>query len=117
MADFVVRIAASGENLAQVTAELLALLTSEARVDARPVPGPAPDGSKTGTGMTIAELAVTGALSATTVRALASVLVAWTQSRSKRKLTLKAGDEELVIDGTVTRAQQAVVEKWMSDRG
>lgn len=117
MADITVRIDASGENLAKVTAELLELLTNAARVDVRPVPVVAPDGSKSGTGMTLGELAVTGVLSATSVRALASVLVEWARTSAKRKLTLKSGDDSLVIDGTVTRGQEAVVEKWLRERG
>jgi hypothetical protein len=117
MADITVRIEASGENLARVTAELLELLTTAARLDARPAPGTAPDGAKSGTGLTIGELIVSGALSATSVRAASSVLVSWLQGRTKRKVTLKSGDDEIVIDGTPSRAQQAVVEKWLSERG
>lgn len=117
MADFTVRVEASGENLAQVTAELLELLTTAARLDARPVTGPAPDGSKSGTGLTIGELVVSGALSATTVRAASAVLVSWLHGRAKRKVTLRSGDGEIVLDGTPTPAQQAMVEKWLSERG
>ncbi|MCG8922364.1 hypothetical protein [Lentzea sp. CC55] len=95
-------------NLAQVTAELLELLTTAARVDARSVTGSAPDGAKSA-GLAIGELVVTGVLSAASVRAAASVLSSWLQGRAKRKVTLKAGDDEIVLDGPLTRAQQELV--------
>lgn len=48
-------------------------------------------------------------LSAASVRAASSVLSSWLQGRAKRKVTLKSGDDEIVSDGPLTRAQQELV--------
>lgn len=111
MPDITVRIDASGENLARVTAELLELLNNAARVDARPVPATAPDGSK-GDGLSAGELAVAGALSANAVRALASVLVDW--AKGQRRLTVAAAGEPMIIDAT-TGTETVVA--WLRERG
>lgn len=108
MADITLRVEASGENLARVTAELLELLAAAA-VDARYPRISAPDGAKSGIGLTIGELE----LSATSAPAAASVLVSWLE-RTRRKVTLTSGDQKFVVDGT--RAQDAV-EKWLTERG
>ncbi|WP_329789738.1 hypothetical protein V1227_36770 [Lentzea sp. DG1S-22] len=60
---------------------------------------------------------MTGVLSAASVRAASSVLSSWLQGHAKRKVTLKSGDDEIVIDGPLTRAQQELVEKWLRERG
>ncbi|MDX3655952.1 hypothetical protein PV646_01420 [Streptomyces sp. ID05-26A] len=117
MADITLRVEASGENLAKVTAELLELLSADARLDVRQVASEVPGGAKSGTGLTVGELVVSGVLSAASVRAGASVLVSWLQGRAERKVTLKSVDDEIVIDGTPTRAQQELVEKWLRERG
>lgn len=116
MADIAIQVDVSGEPQPFAMSLLAQDLTAGAGARLRPAAGWSPDGSKTTSGMSVTELVVTGALSATTLRAVSAVLVAWVQVRSKRKLTLKSGDDQLVIDGTVTEAQQALVEKWMGDR-
>lgn len=117
MADITIHVESSDEHQFFTMAELAEELTTGARAELRPAETWSPDGAKTGAGMSVSELVITGVLSASTLRAVSAVLVAWVQGRSKRKLTLKSGDEQLVIDGTVTRGQQDVIEKWMSDRG
>jgi hypothetical protein len=116
MSDIAIHAETVDEHRFAAMAVLAEELTSGAGAELRPVEGWSPDATKTGSGMTATELVVTGVLSASTVKAVSAVLVAWVQARSKRKLTLRSGEDQLVVDGSVTQAQQALVEKWLGER-
>ncbi|MFS8102849.1 hypothetical protein LFM09_37545 [Lentzea alba] len=116
MADITLRVEASGENLAQVTAELLALLTTEARVDARPVTTPAPDGAKSGTGISLGVIAL-NLLTRVAERRASAAVATWLEERETRKVTVVSADGQDVFQGNLTRAERVKLEKWLSDRG
>jgi hypothetical protein len=116
MGDIAIHVETADEHQIIAMAVLAEDLTTGAGAELRPVADWSPDAAKTGSGMSVTELVVTGVLSASTVKAVSAVLVAWVQARSKRKLTLKSGEDQLVVDGAVTQAQQALVEKWMGER-
>ena len=110
MADITVRVEASGENLTRVTSELLELLATAARLDARRLDAPV-DG--TARSISFDEFLAFGPVPAERAGVVSAVLAEWAKS-SKRRLTLTSGDDQLVVDGT---AAQAAVEQWLGERG
>ncbi|MFI9810766.1 hypothetical protein [Saccharothrix variisporea] len=102
--------AASATNL------LLEELVRGARVDARHAPTQLPDGAK-GTGMAIAELVVNGALPAAVAAAVASVITAFVQRGSARKVTIKSGDETITVQGGDKATHKALVQTFLEKHG
>lgn len=115
MADFRLSIDAPG-GAASATNLLLQELVRGARVDARHAPADLPDGAKSGSGMTIAELVLNGTLSAAAAGAVASVVTAFVQRGSARKVTIRSGDEEISVEGLDARSQKALLESWLRER-
>ncbi|WP_051764553.1 hypothetical protein [Saccharothrix syringae] len=103
--------AASATNL------LLQELVRGARVDARHAPADLPEGAKSGSGTTIAELVLNGTLSAAAAGAVASVVSAFVQRGSARKITVKSGEDEISLEGVDAASQKALLEAWLRERG
>ncbi|GAA0223947.1 hypothetical protein GCM10010492_22570 [Saccharothrix mutabilis subsp. mutabilis] len=104
-------------SAASATNMLLEELVRGARVDARHAPTPLPDGAKSGTGMAIAELVVNGALPAAVAAAVASVITAFVQRGSARKVTIKVGQDSITVQGGTKADQKALVQAFLEKHG
>ncbi|MBB5958811.1 hypothetical protein FHS29_005420 [Saccharothrix tamanrassetensis] len=98
---------------ASATNMLLEELLRGARVDVRHAPATLPDGAKSGTGMAISELLLNGAVPAAVAAAVASVITAFVQRGSARKVVIRSGDESITVQGGDARTQRALVEDWL----
>ncbi|MFC6088301.1 hypothetical protein Q5530_04540 [Saccharothrix sp. BKS2] len=101
---------------AAATNLLLRELVRGARVDARPAPADLPEGAKSGAGATIAELVLNGTLSAAAAGAVASVVTAFVQRGSARKVTIRTGEDEITVEGLDAGSQRALLEAWLRER-
>jgi hypothetical protein len=104
-------------SAASATNMLLDDLRRHARVDVRHAPTRMPDDAKSGTGMAIAELVVNGALPAAGIAAAASVITAFIERRSARKVVLKSGEDEITVEGLDAKSQKAALEEWLRRHG
>ncbi|GAA4619094.1 effector-associated constant component EACC1 [Saccharopolyspora hordei] len=94
--------------------------------DLRAVPGievrrareEAPADSKSGVGAQLAELVISGVLSAGAVAAMARVLVALVNRSAKRSVTIKrANGDEMTLDATSADVQRRLAEWFAADEG
>jgi hypothetical protein len=79
-----------------------------ARLGAQPPAAAAAPGTKSGGAVELGKLALTGAFSATTVKALAAVLRVWIEHRRAGVVKIKRGDDEVVIKGTAKEVDAAL---------
>jgi hypothetical protein len=75
-----------------------------------------PDGAKSGTAAAIGEMVASGVLSAAGLKALSSVVIAFVNRGGARKVTLTHDGDEITLEGLSSKAQQQVVEDWISRR-
>ncbi|MGW4461194.1 hypothetical protein [Micromonospora sp. NPDC004704] len=80
--------------------------------DLRPDPDPA-TGRKAGEAVSLAELVITGAFSATTLAALTQIVVAFVRRGAARRIVLRDGDRTLTIVDPSARTEQAVAH-WLT---
>jgi len=85
---------------------------ARARVAVRPARTTTHAGEKGGA-HSLAELVITGGLSAATVTAVASVIVGFVQRGAARKLVMRHGDRELEVTGVSARETRAAVEAFL----
>jgi hypothetical protein len=71
-----------------------------------------PPGSKGGPAVSLAELAITGAFSATTLAALARIVIAFVRRGAARRITLRDGTRTLTIVDPSVRTERAVT-RWL----
>ncbi|CCH27442.1 hypothetical protein ABZ816_32750 [Actinosynnema sp. NPDC047251] len=103
-------------SAASATNMLLDELVRGARVDVRHAPAELPDGAKSGTGMALTELLLNGAVPAAVAAAVASVVTAFVQRGSARKVVIKKGDSTITVQGGDARTQKALVEQWLKEQ-
>jgi hypothetical protein len=89
---------------------------ARARVAVGPAPMVAREGEKGGA-HSLAELVLTGGLSAATVTAVATVIVGFVQRGAARKLVLRDGDRELEVTGVSARDARTAVEAFLRHIG
>jgi hypothetical protein len=87
-----------------------------ARLNVRSVGDVVPDGAKSGTAAAIGEMVASGVLSAAGLKALSSVVIAFVNRGGARKVTLTHDGDEITLEGLSSKAQQQVVEDWISRR-
>ncbi|MFI5914324.1 hypothetical protein [Dactylosporangium sp. NPDC051541] len=80
--------------------ELAAEIRQRARLGAHPWPAEPLPGMKSNGAVELGKLALTGVFSATTVKALATVLRVWIEHRRAGIVKIKCGDDEVVVQGT-----------------
>ncbi|WP_433267087.1 hypothetical protein ACQPZF_00535 [Actinosynnema sp. CS-041913] len=102
---------------ASATNMLLEELLRAARVDIRHAPATLPDGAKSGAGMAMSELLLNGAVPAAVAAAVASVVTAFVQRGSARKVVIKSGDDSITVQGGDARTQRTLVEDWLRKHG
>jgi hypothetical protein len=73
-----------------------------------------PADAKSGTGLALGTLVVSGAFSATTLHALARIVIAWIQRTGVRRVTLSSKGNPLVLEGLSARDQRAVIDTWIA---
>ncbi|WP_329107693.1 hypothetical protein OG792_04790 [Micromonospora sp. NBC_01699] len=71
-----------------------------------------PAGRKAGEVVSLAELAITGAFSATTLAALTRIVVAFVRRGAARRIVLRDGDRTLTIVDPSERTERAVA-RWL----
>ena len=86
-------------------------------MDARHAPAALPDDAKSGTGMAISELLLNGAVPAAVAAAVSSIVTAFVQRGSARKVVIRSGDESITVQGGDARTQKALVEEWLKKHG
>lgn len=90
--------------------ELLELdLASIARAPTTDLPAGAKSGAVSITGVLVAS----GVISASTVKAIATVATAWLQRSSARSVTIEQGEERLEITATSVRHIDTLVNEWL----
>ena len=114
MGDIRLTVDAPGQA-GSATNALLQELVRGARVDARPAPADVPENAKSGAGATVAELVLNGAVPAAVAAAVASVVTAFVQRGSARKVVVRSGDDEISVEGVDARSQKAVLEAWLRE--
>ncbi|WP_345628645.1 effector-associated constant component EACC1 [Rugosimonospora acidiphila] len=82
-----------------MTRELATDIQRYARLAARPVQSTPAPGSKSGSAVDIGSLLLTGVFSASTVKALSSVLKTWIAHRRAGTITIRDGDRKIEIAG------------------
>ncbi|GAA1330750.1 hypothetical protein [Saccharothrix algeriensis] len=102
---------------AVATDMLIGELVRGARVDARRAPAAPPPGAKSGAGMAISELLLNGAVPAAVAAAVASVVTAFVQRGSARKVVIRSGEESITVQGGDARTQRALVADWLAKHG
>ncbi|RKT51948.1 hypothetical protein C8E97_0439 [Saccharothrix australiensis] len=102
---------------AAATDMLIGELVRGARVDARRAPATLPDGAKSGTGLAVSELLLNGAVPAAVAAAVASIVTAFVQRGSARKVVIRSGEESITVQGADARTQRALVEDWLKKHG
>ncbi|MEV4625728.1 hypothetical protein AB0J90_05495 [Micromonospora sp. NPDC049523] len=113
-------------DAAATTALLRELRTGAGLGVSRPSPGPDPragsdprpdtdplTGRKAGEAVSLAELVITGAFSATTLAALTQIVVAFVRRGAARRIVLRDGDRSLTIVDPSARTEQAVA-RWLT---
>jgi hypothetical protein len=80
--------------------ELAADIRQHARLTAQPQPAAPSPGTKSGGAFELGKLALTGVFSATTVKALSTVLRVWIEHRRAGLVKIVCGDDEVLIQGT-----------------
>lgn len=81
---------------------------SRARLATKPATGAGRPGDKS-TAAYLAELVLTGGLAVATVEAAANVIVAFVERQAARRVTVRVGDTEVVVEGASARdARRAV---------
>ncbi|MBW4719567.1 hypothetical protein [Saccharothrix obliqua] len=104
-------------NAASATNMLLDELVRGARADARHAPAELPDGAKSGAGLALTELLLNGAVPAAVAAAIASVVTAFVQRGSARKIVLRSGDESITVQGADAATQRELVAEWLRRHG
>jgi hypothetical protein len=92
---------------------LLVAEFARARVSVRPAAEAPPPGAKSAGMHSLAELIMTGGLSAATVTAAASVIVGFVQRGAARRLVLRDGDRELDVTGVSPQDIRSAVEAFL----
>jgi hypothetical protein len=78
----------------------------------RPASATPPGGAK-GDALSLAELVMTGGLSAATVTAVATIVVSFVQRGAARRLIMRDGDREIEVAGPSTQDVRAAVEAFL----
>jgi hypothetical protein len=78
----------------------------------RPAVTDLPDGAKSGTAQTVGVLVASGVVSASTVKAIASVATAWIKRAGARSVTIERGKDRIEITGTSKDHVNQLVDKW-----
>lgn len=78
-----------------------------------PVGAEPPHGAKAGTAGTVGVLIATGVFSASTMKAVASVIQSWLQRSGARSVTLERGEERIVLTGSSQADVDALVRHWI----
>jgi hypothetical protein len=104
---------ADAEELERLTSQLRGQL-EELDVEAvEPIPGgPAPDGSKALDWAALGGLLVQ--LGPGAITAVVSTIQAWVSRDSKRSVTIKSGDRELVLTAATADQQERLVEAFLA---
>ncbi|MEV0677089.1 hypothetical protein AB0I60_11255 [Actinosynnema sp. NPDC050436] len=102
-------------SAASATNMLLDELVRAARADVRHAPAELPDGAKSGTGLALTELLLNGAVPAAVAAAIASVVTAFVQRGSARRVVIRKGESSITVQGGDARTQKALVEQWLAE--
>lgn len=74
----------------------------------------APEDTRSGTGSTIGELVVSGLLSASTMSALASMVIAYLKRTGARAVVVKRGKDEYRFTGLSEDAQRELIDRLVA---
>jgi hypothetical protein len=106
---------ADAARLDELGRQLAGDLRAAGPLSVRPLmPQPPPPGSKSGVAEQIGYLVVSGLLSATTIRAIRDVIVAYLARTRARAVRIKVGDREVTLDGASAADLSAVTRQLTS---
>ncbi len=74
----------------------------------------APDNTRAGVGVSVGELVVSGLLSASTMSALASVLIAYVKRTGARSVVVRRGEDEYRFTALSDEAQRELIERLVA---
>ena len=72
----------------------------------------APTGAKSAAG-TLASIAVSGLVSAASVRAISQILLATIRRSEKRRIEIRQGDQVFILDGSSAADGRSALEAWL----
>lgn len=75
-----------------------------------------PTGTKAGAVSITGVLVASGVISASTVKAIATVVTAWLQRSGARSVTIEHGEDRLEITGISQRQVDTLVDEWLDHR-
>ncbi|WP_367136033.1 hypothetical protein [Saccharothrix sp. HUAS TT1] len=113
MADLTLRVVADGapdRELHRLTTSLFNDIRRTGGVDVARGRAEAPAGSKSGAAAQLAELVVTGALSAATLTAVGKVVIAFVNRQKERSVKIERGDETWEFTGISADDQRLLAE-------